>query len=55
MFLPQQPEEDVGVERALVRLVHDDGGVVVEVRLAERLPQLGVNSIEFQQTVQQSV
>lgn len=37
--LAQQAEQHVGVQRALVSLVHDDGAVVVQVRLAQRLPE----------------
>lgn len=37
--LAQQAHEDVGVERALVRLVEDDDAVAVEVALVERLAQ----------------
>ena len=35
--LLEDAEEDVGVERSLVRLVHDDGRVRVEVGRGERL------------------
>jgi hypothetical protein len=35
----QNAEEHVSVERALVGLVHDDGGVVLEVRVAEGLAE----------------
>ena len=37
--LAEQAKEHVGVERALVGLVHDDGAVVIQVRLPQRLPQ----------------
>ena len=37
--LLEDAEEDVGVEGALVGLVHDDGAVVVQVPLAQGLPQ----------------
>ena len=35
----EHAEQDVGVERALVGLVHDDGRVGLEVRVAERLAE----------------
>lgn len=37
--LTQQAEQHVGVQWALVSLVHDDGAVVVQVRLPQRLPE----------------
>lgn len=37
--LSEQAEQHVRVQRALVRFVHDDGAVVVQIRLAERLTQ----------------
>ena len=38
-YLSEKAEEDVGGERALVRFVHDDARVVVEVGLSQRLTQ----------------
>lgn len=37
--LPEQPEEHVGVEGALMGLVHDDGAVVIQVRFPQGLSQ----------------
>lgn len=37
--LSEQAEQHVRVERALVCFVHDDGAVVVQIRLAQRLSQ----------------
>lgn len=37
--LPEQAEQHVGVQRALVCFVHDDGAVVVQIRLTQRLTQ----------------
>lgn len=37
--LTEQAEQHVRVERALVRFVHDDGAVVVQIGLAQRLSQ----------------
>lgn len=39
MDLLEDAEEHVGVQGALVRLVHDDDAVAVQVRLPERLAQ----------------
>lgn len=37
--LSEQAEQHVRVERAFVCFVHDDGAVVVQIRLAQRLSQ----------------
>lgn len=37
--LTQQAEQHIGVQRALVSFIHDDGTVVVQVWLSQRLPE----------------